>query len=500
MRAALALLVLSLLACAPQMLLGDWRGTEARRVQIAREMAASGDWMVPALGGEVNFAKPPLYYWLLASLQGWSRDAALMRLPSVLAFWLLATAGWRLLRRHYGELAGWMGACGILLAPAVLEHAPYAEIDGVFAALTGLSILWLSEGAAFGQRGRIVAAGLVGGLALLTKGPPYLMFLAGTALVWGRRLRLAGVVWFVPALLLPPLAYYVPLLAESVTWEELRSVAGRESFARLADVSWPHVAGTPAYFARALLLLMPFGLWTFHEFRGGWEMREAVLPKDEALLRMCAGAMVGGVVLLAAFAGRPSRYLLPGVPLFVVALAPALASYVQHDGPARRLGVAIQVLGVLCSIALVCAPWLPYPYHQLTPWLLLAGAVAPLLVRVRRHVVAYALVVPLVAGLTTMLDRAEWRSVAPRSDARASAIMLREIDRLEADDLTTTGHVPAELLLLADRILPGDEAQQREPASRWLVREDGPGHRGFSGYSDRLRVRLSDKALVLQER
>src|SRR5262249_59199298 len=38
--------------------------TDARYAEVAREMAASGDWLTPRWNGLVHFHKPPLAYWL----------------------------------------------------------------------------------------------------------------------------------------------------------------------------------------------------------------------------------------------------------------------------------------------------------------------------------------------------------------------------------------------------------------------------------------------------
>src|SRR5262245_17274972 len=62
------LAIATLLALWPRADASEWRGTEARRVQIALEMAESGDLMVPTLGREQTLAKPPLFYWALVGL------------------------------------------------------------------------------------------------------------------------------------------------------------------------------------------------------------------------------------------------------------------------------------------------------------------------------------------------------------------------------------------------------------------------------------------------
>src|SRR5437870_4481556 len=37
---------------------------EGRYAEVGREMAASGDWLVPRLNGVEHFSKPPVTYWV----------------------------------------------------------------------------------------------------------------------------------------------------------------------------------------------------------------------------------------------------------------------------------------------------------------------------------------------------------------------------------------------------------------------------------------------------
>jgi hypothetical protein len=48
-------------------LMGLFEPTETRYAEIAREMRASGDYLVPRLNGIAHFHKPPLAYWLTAA-------------------------------------------------------------------------------------------------------------------------------------------------------------------------------------------------------------------------------------------------------------------------------------------------------------------------------------------------------------------------------------------------------------------------------------------------
>ena len=503
-RHGVALLLLSFVAFMPQLLSDEWRGTEARRVEIAREMYETGDWMVPRLGQEPTLTKPPLYYWVLASFQHFGRDPFWMRLPSVLSFWLLALACYFPLRRHYSGRSAVIGAAGVLLSPMVLEHVPYAEIDPMFAALTAISIVWLAEGAAFGGRGRIFAAGVIGGLALMTKGPPYFLFLAGSILVWYRRRRLSGAMWFFPPLLALPAAYYVPLLLWHVPPDEMASVAGEESVGRVTLFTLANVLETPWYLLRAVAAVLPLGLWAFHEYRGDREMREAtVLDHKQAFLRISAAAMVGAVLILLFFPGRAGRYLLPGVPCFLIALGPAVAAYTRfRTTPSLVLVPCVRALGLIACVGLLVTPWVPFPYHGRTPWLLLALALAPLVVRDRVRVVGYALLLPVIAAWTVLPDRTERKSVPPRSYAAVGEVLTREVDRLEADDLASWGYISSQFLLDGE-VIPGDERGRSEPTAGWLMTEEPRAARGDaspSGYFDRVRVQLSDRVVVLKQR
>lgn len=504
MRPALALLLLALLAYWPGLVSRNWNGTEGRRVQIASEMLATGDLVVPRLQDEPTLAKPPVYYWLLAAVQGaFGTDAFWMRLPSVLALWLVSLCAYAALRPHYGRRAGAIAGAGILCSPVVLYHGALAEIDPLFAVLTAISLLWLAEGAAHDRRGRLVLAGVVGGLALLTKGPPYAMFLCGSLLVWWRHRSLRPLPWFlVPAIALTATYYAVLYTRPLVAGAELADVAARESVGRLFTFEWHHVADIPLYWGRAVLAMLPLGLWTVTEYRGRHEAR---LEPPELVLRMCVGGAIAAVVLLTFFPGRPMRYLLPSVLLFCIAVAPAVAGFTWIRLPPRRGQIAVvRVLGLVGAFALVVVPWLPFPLPGSTPWLALVLALAPFVVRTRLALVGYALLVPVLCQWTAIVDRERLFDHGVRSPADVGAILRAEIERAGATDLATRGHFPNDVQLAAGVDPPGDEFGAREPSARWLLVEDAdriPDDIGItSGYRDRVRIRARHKSIVLREK
>src|SRR5271167_2842987 len=42
--------------------------SEARYIELPRQMLATGDWLTPRINGVPYFEKPPLFYWMQASV------------------------------------------------------------------------------------------------------------------------------------------------------------------------------------------------------------------------------------------------------------------------------------------------------------------------------------------------------------------------------------------------------------------------------------------------
>jgi 4-amino-4-deoxy-L-arabinose transferase-like glycosyltransferase len=65
---------------------GLYETTETRYAEIAREMRATGDWLLPRLNGITHLHKPPLAYWAAAlGMETFGEDAAGARIPAVAA-------------------------------------------------------------------------------------------------------------------------------------------------------------------------------------------------------------------------------------------------------------------------------------------------------------------------------------------------------------------------------------------------------------------------------
>lgn len=503
-RIALTLLAVTLAALLPHALLADWSGTEGRRVQIALEMVRSGNWMVPTLFGEPTWAKPPLHYWLLGICARWFGTGWLsLRLPSIAMVWLLALLAFWLHKRVFKLGAAWTVALGVACAPLVVAEFASTEIDPPFACLTAASLWLLAFGVAREHGKALVLAGIVGGLALLEKGPPYAVFAAGAWLVWWRHRRCRGLLRYLVPLLLVPALYYVPLWLFVVPPDEFWGVANTETVGRMATYQWRHVLDIPAFWCRALLVQLPLVCWCFWEYRS---RRDARMGPEDLVLRMCSGAAVTAVLLLTLFPGKPTRYLLPNVPLFTFAVAPAAAHYARRCPSVGAVGRAmVRALGLLGAAALLVLPFLSAPLPLRSALFALVAALTPRLVTTPRRLLAMCFWLPVLAGWTVLADyRDRWEG-GPRARAPFGPMLAAELDLLGPDvrrDLHAFGHVPGGLLLGADLLPAGHEAAVRQPTARFVLREDDrePPLPDLPGYAERLRFCVPGEVLVVEER
>ena len=157
----------------PQSLLAVGRQTQHPLEQDGREMAASGDFLIPRLNGIEQFYKPPLVYWISAvgmRLFGVSEWTA--RLPSALAFagviWLTGWMGWRLA----GRTVGWMAALILasMMEPYALGRQTTSDMTLTFWITAALACL-VQMAAGTGSRKTGYLFFLCMGLGFLAKGP-----------------------------------------------------------------------------------------------------------------------------------------------------------------------------------------------------------------------------------------------------------------------------------------------------------------------------------------
>ncbi|MGI9087229.1 MAG: ArnT family glycosyltransferase [Chthoniobacterales bacterium] len=156
------------------------KGEEGRRILPAVSMLHTGNYLVPQVGSEPYFRKPPLVNWLVAGsfkLFG-RRDEWAARLPSALCVLAVALAFVLIARGSLGAVGSLAGALVWMTNLGVLEKGRLIEIEALYASLCGLAIVcWLSW---FWDKRSPWLTWIVPwiflGLGWLAKGPVHLVF------------------------------------------------------------------------------------------------------------------------------------------------------------------------------------------------------------------------------------------------------------------------------------------------------------------------------------
>lgn len=471
------------------------------RVLVAHAMSGSGDLLVPQLGGETLLTKPPLFYWMLSAVEsvtGLGPIAA--RLPAVLSIWWTGCVAFGTLARLVDRRTAWIAGLSVVLAPSVVWHGAFAEIDPLFASLTCVSVIWLLEGALTVRRNLLFAAGFVAALAMLTKGPPVAMFVIGPLFVALRAAPRDVLVRYVPALVVPLAVFVFAFLRATAGAgsDQAAVVAAAESVGRIALFDLQSLLDVPAHFVRATLATLPFTPWVFAAFRS----RD--LSTIARFERACVWGMVGAVLVLAVFPARPARYLLPGIPIAALAASRRISLWVAASPvPPRGLRLVMQGLAVFAALACVTVPWLPYPLPGRT-WsgAIVLGCVV-LLARTRAQTMLAIAIVPVLVVGTIVRDRGAMRENGLRDERAVASILHAELEERGVRSFEFWGNPGETFALYLDPDARWRDRTSRDVGTDWVVARWYDGQERDldpTVWIDRVAVRGAQRVFVLAER
>lgn len=319
---------------------------EGRNAEVAREMAATNDYLVPHLDGLPYLDKPIVYFAAAAATMevlGPTEVAA--RLPAYLA--TLATVALVVWfgRRRWGAEAGWVAGIALATMPMVLAYARTTIFDSTLSFFITTAIICFAE-----ERPVLAWAAL--GAGALTKGPiaiaiPLTAIIPFTWLTGGRvrqifpwrgllAFALVALPWFFAVTArIPEFPHYV-FVRE--TFERVTT----HSFHRSAPV-WYYLPILPvAAFPWIVPVLARLGRG---RLRWAWEARRVNPGARESLLLACW--VLGPLVLLTLNQSKLPQYVLPLVPAIALAAGRTLArhgprvGWRAYAGTAVALGIAI---------------------------------------------------------------------------------------------------------------------------------------------------------------
>jgi 4-amino-4-deoxy-L-arabinose transferase-like glycosyltransferase len=460
---------------------------EGRNAEVAREIAATNDYVLPHFDGLPYVDKPIVYFASAAAVMevlGPTETAA--RLPAYLfTLATLIVVVW-FVRRRWSTDTAWLAAVALATMPLVLAYARTTIMDSALAFCTTLAIL------AFWDE-RPVLAWAAMGLGAITKGPVAILIPLATlipyALLTGQRLRrlfpLAGLGVF--ALVALPwflaVSHRVP--------EFPHYVFVRETFERMTTTRFHRAAPFWYYLPIVPIAAFPWivpALGRLKNWRWAWLARRVNPRAQEAILLACW--VLGPLLFFSLNQSKLPQYVLPLMPPFALAAARLLTSEARElgggIGVARRTYAALAtVLGVaLVSLTI----WLPVPI-SLTPAeraaipptalglgiaLLISAALVWHAGRPKRPqpalvIMGYALTViamPIVSG----------RLLAAVGEDRSSATIARviqnvrpRVEGMEEVEVVGVSAFPTSLPFYLRRIIPVATATGRELTSTFIA-------------------------------
>lgn len=320
------------------------KGEEGRRILPAVTMLETGNYLVPQVGSEPYYRKPPLVNWLAAAsfkLTG-IRNEWTARLPSVLCVLAVALAFITVARASLGANGSLIAALIWMVNFGMIEKGRLIEIEALYVSLFGLALIcWLSW---WHQRRSAWLLWTVPwiflGLGVLAKGPLHLLFfyaIVVAVLYRTRELRklwhfahLAGILILLGIFAAWAVPYWQAMRGENVAQTWSVQLTGRFTGDDFKLGSWLlNIPRGLAYFLpwTLLLPLLPCAVWP--------------TSRETNLVRALAWGCAIPFLVVNLLPGALPRYSMPAlVPASWLMAMTLSASEIRAPGWWRALGTS----------------------------------------------------------------------------------------------------------------------------------------------------------------
>jgi len=453
---------------------------EGRNAEVAREIAATNDYILPHLDGLPYLDKPIVYFAAAAATMevlGPTEMAA--RLPAYLFTIATLAIVVVFVRRRWGADAAWLAALALATMPLVMTYARATIMDSTLSFCTTLAIL------AFWDERPVLAWAAIG-LGSITKGPVAILIPLATlipyALVTGRPVRRLFPLAGLGAFAVVALPWF---LAVSHRIPEFpRYVFVRETFERVTTTRFHRTAPFWYYFPIVPVAAFPWivpALARCKNWRWAWLARRVNPYAQESIFLTCW--VLGPLLFFTLNQSKLPQYMLPLMPPFALAAARLLTRDASELG--GGIGVARKAYaGIAATLGIALAlltVWLPAPI-SLTPaeraaipptalalgMALLASAMMvwyagrPQHPRPALAVMGYALTViamPIVSG----------RLLAAVGEDRSAATLAQVIQNVRATEVVGVSAFPTSLPFYLKRPIAVATASAQELTSNFIV-------------------------------
>jgi 4-amino-4-deoxy-L-arabinose transferase-like glycosyltransferase len=301
---------------------------EGRYAEVGREMAATGDWLVPHLNGVEHLSKPPITYWLIGlSIRAFGVNEFAARLPAALAglgtlaaVFLLARSVWN----DDGRVALW----AVVALLTCIEFAVVARLittDMILTCFVTWSVWWFWRWYISADRpwGKIAWFYVFLGLAMMTKGPVgvVLPMFAIFGLRWKNpNFKLRQMHWGKGMLAFVAIAapWFVALAwRQPELWHYFLV---RETFERVATDNLHRTK--PFWFFVPMMLA---GCWPWTPLLPALLRTPRHTTRERELARLCVGWWVLGFLLFTLSRSKLPTYIVPLYAPVALLIAPLVA-------------------------------------------------------------------------------------------------------------------------------------------------------------------------------
>ena len=499
-----------------------WAPDEPRYAQVALEMLARSDWVVPHLNGEIYTQKPMMFFWLTGlagKLLGEVTPLA-VRLPSSLAATIIVLVLFLWGTRYWGNGRSWIAASVLATSVQFLWVGRFGQMDLVFAAFVFLALVGGFEtlqDRAPGRHRILFYAAMAG--ATLTKGPLGLLLCWLGPLVYSaarrdwRPLKPFKPLWGMLAVAAVVFSWYVPAVLSTQGayggWDILMNQTYRRA---VEGYNHPNWIGYFLYDFPAIFL--PWSLWlpaAWHFLRkASGKTSTALLGRTEAE-RYLAGFFYAGFVLFSLSTEKRGNYLLP--------LFPAAAVYVSSAWPdwkttllSGRLGTFYRLLfGSLSLILILAAPAILLsllfspegyrpPWKPLLPFalaFLLLGLIHAIVCRKRLWRTGWIGLVALLCTLVAFQSHVVEPVVNPHKSARYMCEPLAD-ERARGAEIISYIQIPAQFIYYSKGPIrlfetPEEIVEHMKSNPKVLCLMEAPSYRKF-------KTQLEEVSWVVEER
>jgi 4-amino-4-deoxy-L-arabinose transferase-like glycosyltransferase len=326
---------------------------EGRYADVARWMVTSGDWLIPRLDGLPFFHKPPLLYWIDASLFSvFGISPQVARIAPVLAATITCLGVFWFLRRRVGSGPARLAVTVLATSTLFFGGSQYVNHDMMVATWITIATLAFADAAITGERRSVFLGYLAGGLGFMSKGLIGIALPGLVLLPWliasGRWRRIPFLLNPFGILLLVAITLPWPLLVERQFSGFVHYFFIEQQFDRFSGGVFNNRQPWWFYVACMLVSYLPWLLVL--PGRQAWQRARTLLGGE------VAGLMLWWTIAIIGFFSIPvsklAGYVLPAAAPIAVLLAAALYQY--QPGHVRRLTVPL-FLVVLTGILLAAA-------------------------------------------------------------------------------------------------------------------------------------------------